>query len=164
MNKPVIRLIEPKDNSHVKQLVQETLAEFGLVGEGFAGVDEELNDMHAAYADELSAYYVITLEGQVMGVGGYAPLAGTEPGTIAELRKMYFRPALRGQGLGQKMIELCINGARAKGYNSIYLETVEAMKVAQVLYQNNGFEYVSCAMGNTGHTGCGVRMMKALDE
>jgi putative acetyltransferase len=163
MNKPVIRLIEPKDNQQVKQLVQETLAEFGLAGEGFAGVDDELNDMHAAYADDLSAYYVIEVEGQVLGVGGYAPLAGTQPGTTAELRKMYFRPELRGMGLGQKLIKLCINEAQAKGFCDMYLETVEAMKVAQILYRNNGFEYVPKALGDTGHSGCGVRMLRKLD-
>ncbi len=162
MTEPLIRLIEPKDNQQVKRLVQETLAEFGIVGEGFAGVDPELEDMHAAYADELSAYYVIEVNGEVLGVGGYAPLAGTEPGTTAELRKMYFRPQLRGMGLGQKMIELCIQGARKAGFNEMYLETVEGMKAAQKLYVKNGFTYLDCAMGDTGHTGCGVRMLKEL--
>lgn len=36
--KPVIRLIQAKDNAAVKQLVHDVLIEHGISGEGFAGV------------------------------------------------------------------------------------------------------------------------------
>ncbi len=164
MNKPEIRLIEAKDNSDVKDLVIETLAEFGLKGEGFAGVDEELADMFEAYSDALSAYYVVELGGEIKGVGGYAPLVGTEPGTIVELRKMYLRPELRGQGIGDKLIDLCIEGAQLKGYELMYLETVPAMKAAHHLYQKKGFSYIEQRMGDTGHDNCGVYMTRTLND
>ena len=164
MKPPIIRLIQVKDNPAVKALVQNTLAEFGLVGEGYAGVDAELNDMFHAYANELSDYYVIELNHQILGVGGYAPLMGTEPGTVAELRKMYFHPSLRGQGLGKKLIELCIHAAKAKGYRSMYLETVPAMKVAQALYLKNGFVQLDHRLGDSGHGNCDVCMMKTLHD
>ncbi|MEZ5472537.1 MAG: GNAT family N-acetyltransferase [Marinicella sp.] len=163
-HEPIIRLIETRDNPHVKKLVQETLAEFGISGEGFAGVDPELDDMCVAYGDDLSAYYVIEVEGKILGAGGYAPLEGTVRGTTAELRKMYFRPELRGLGLGQKMIEKCIKEATRLGFENIYLETVPKMKAAQGLYLKNGFAYLTSPMGNTGHTGCGVRMLRPLYE
>ena len=161
---PVIRLIKEKDNPVVKHLVQSTLAEFGLVGEGYAGVDAELDDMYQAYANEFSDYYVIELNHQVLGVGGYAPLAGTEPGTVAELRKMYFHVSLRGQGIGQKLIQSIIKAATAKGYQSMYLETVPAMKAAQKLYVKNGFVYLDGRLGNTGHNNCGVCMLRSLGD
>ena len=164
MKPPVIRLIKTKDNAAVKTLVQNTLAEFGLVGEGYAGVDAELNDMCQAYANELSDYYVIELNQQILGAGGYAPLIGTEPGTVAELRKMYFHASLRGQGMGQKLIELCINDAKAKGYQSMYLETVPAMITAQALYRKNGFVQLDHRMGDTGHGNCEVCMLKTLND
>ena len=159
MSKAIIRPIQPDDNPAVKNLVLETLAEFGLYGEGFAGVDEELEDMYAAYSDELSAYYVVEYKHQIMGVGGYAPLLGTKPGTTAELRKMYLTAPLRGQGLGQKLIDLCIKEAKEKQYTTMYLETVPAMKAAQALYLKNGFKY-SDRMGDTGHCNCSVTMVR----
>ena len=158
-----IRLIEPKDNASVKTLVLETLAEFGLVGEGFAGVDAEMEDMYAAYNNDLSAYFVIELANKIEGVGGYAPLVGTEPGTVAELRKMYLSSKLRGQGSGQKLLLLCINQAKDKQYKSMYLETVPTMKAAQKLYLSQGFNYLSNRLGDTGHSGCHVCMLRKLN-
>ena len=164
MKPPVIRLIQAKDNPAVKALVQNTLAEFGLMGEGYAGVDAELDDMFQAYANELSDYYVIEVNHQILGAGGYAPLIGTELGTVAELRKMYFHSSLRGQGLGTKLIELCISAAKAKGFRSMYLETVPAMKVAQALYLKNGFVQLDHRLGDSGHGNCDVCMMKTLHD
>ncbi len=164
MSKTLIRLIKQQDNQAVKDLVVETLAEFGLHGEGFAGVDAELNDMYGAYDNDLSAYFVVEFAGEVTGVGGYAPLLGTEPGSIAELRKMYLRPVLRGQGVGQELIDLCISEATAKGYQSMYLETVPEMQAAQALYLKNGFEYLSQRLGNTGHSNCHVCMSRVLND
>ena len=164
MIEPVIKLIQPQDNQAVRQLVHETLTEFGLSGPGYAGVDAELDDMHGSYADELSAYYVVKLNGVIHGVGGYAPLLGTVPRTIAELRKMYLTASLRGQGIGQKLIDICISEAKAKGYNIMYLETVPAMKAAQGLYLKNGFQYLKQRLGDTGHSNCGIYMQKELNE
>lgn len=158
----VIRLIESPDNPAVRALVLDTLAEFELFGEGFAGVDAELDDMHAAYNNDLSAYFVVESAGQILGVGGYAPLLGTEPGTVAELRKMYLTPALRGQGMGQKLIDICIKAAKMKNYQIMYLETVPAMQAAQKLYLNNGFCYLDGRLGDTGHSNCSVCMQKVL--
>lgn len=163
MNNHQIRLIQPGDNESVRNIVHDTLAEFGLHGEGFAGVDEELNDMHAAYNNDLSAYFVVESDGKLYGVGGFAPLEGTEPGTVAELRKMYLMPQLRGLGLGQKLIESCIIGAKKSGYHTMYLETVPDMKTAQALYLKNGFEYIDERMGDTGHSNCHVQMRKILE-
>lgn len=162
MNQANIRLIQPKDNQAVKQLVLDTLREFGLHGAGFAGVDAELDDMHQAYDNESSAYYVIETDGQVQGVGGFAPLEGAAGEAIAELRKMYLSPVLRGQGMGQKLIELCIADATDKGFEKMYLETVPAMEAAQALYQKNGFEYLTERLGDTGHHNCHVCMVKTL--
>ena len=159
----LIRLIERRDNPAVKDLVLKTLAEFNLHGEGYAGVDDELEDMYSAYKHHLSAYYVVEYhDGQIQGVGGYAPLLGTEPGTIAELRKMYLSPQLRGQGIGQRIIEICINAATEKSYQSIYLETVPSMKAAQKLYLKNDFEYLKHRLGHSGHNNCDVCMMRKL--
>jgi putative acetyltransferase len=163
MNEALIRPIEPRDNAAVKKLVLDVLAEFGLIGEGYAGVDAELEDMYQAYNTPLSAYYVIELDGQVKGVGGFAPLQGTEPGSTAELRKMYLLQELRGLGLGDRLIRISLQGAARCGFNGMYLETVPEMKAAQKLYQKHGFQYLEERMGDTGHSGCGVKMWRALD-
>ena len=159
-----IRLIEPRDNQAVKGLVLATLAEFGLFGEGFAGVDAELDDMFSSYDNELSAYYVVEKGCEILGAAGYAPLIGVEPGTVAELRKMYLSPTLRGFGIGKKLIEICIQAAKANKYRSMYLETVDEMQAAINLYQRNGFVFLENRLGDTGHSNCGVTMQKVFND
>lgn len=155
-----IRPIQAKDNAAVKKLVVGVLAEHGIQGEGFAGVDPELDDMCAAYAGEDAAFYVIESAGAVLGVGGFATLAGTEGEGIAELRKMYFKPALRGQGWGNQLLTLILSEAKKAGYRKMYLETTPDMKAAQAMYAKHGFKHRSDRLGDTGHSGCGVFMEK----
>lgn len=52
------------------------------------------------YSQPGHAYWVVEYEGEVVGGGGIAPLAGSES-DICELQKMYFLPAIRGKGLAK---------------------------------------------------------------
>mgnify|MGYP001627850358 FL=1 len=158
----LIRPIESKDNGKVKQLVHDVLQEHGLSGEGFAGVDPEMEDMYSAYQGPKATYYVIEQEGEILGVGGYAPLVGHEDGSVAELRKMYLKPALRGKGWGHQLLLRCIEGARKAGFKRMYLETTPAMQAAQKLYLKHGFNYRDTRLGATGHGGCEVLMSRDL--
>ncbi len=155
-----IRPIKPEDNAAVKNLVHDVLIEHGISGEGFAGVDPEMDNMYSAYQGPMAAYYVIEQAGKIMGAGGFAPLVGCEGEGIAELRKMYLRPELRGQGWGHRLLIKCIESARQSGFKQMYLETTPAMKAAQKLYLKHGFNYRDTRLGNTGHGGCEVLMSR----
>ena len=157
-----IRRIQPQDNQAAKDLVINTLAEFGAKGPGFASSDAELQDMYAAYQAPDKAFYVIENNGIVLGIGGLAPLDGEENSGICELRKMYFDPKLRGLGMGKQMIDKCIAKAQEIGFHTMYLETIPEMTAAQGLYKSRGFEYLECAKGNTCHSACEVYMQKTL--
>ncbi len=76
---------------------------------------------------------------------------------------MYLSSDLRGQGFGQRLIDLCIKGAIENKFVDMYLETVPAMKAAQALYLKNGFEYTN-RMGDTGHSNCSVTMVRKLHD
>ncbi|MEZ4986143.1 MAG: GNAT family N-acetyltransferase [Saprospiraceae bacterium] len=149
---PIVRPIRPTDNASVAQIIRTVMPEFGCVGPGFSIEDPEVDDMYHAYQGERAAFYVVELEGQILGCGGFAPLAGGDPG-ICELKKMYFLSSLRGMGMGHQMIEQCLEDARKAGFHTMYLETVYRMEAANALYQKKGF--TACPqMGNTGHSGC----------
>jgi putative acetyltransferase len=59
-------------------------------------------------------------------------------------------------------MDACLEGARAAGYTKMYLETVTAMKDAAEVYKKYGFEYLSWPMGDTGHGGCDLYMVRDL--
>ena len=56
--------------------------------------------------------------------------------------------------MGSRLVDLCINEARQRGFQTMYLETVEHMVAANHLYRKKGFKPLEGAMGATGHSGC----------
>lgn len=147
-----VRPIETRDDAAVAAIIRAVMPEFGADGPGFAIHDVEVDAMHAAYARAGCAYFVVEIDGRVLGGGGIAPLDG-EPG-ICELRKMYFLPALRGRGAGSALMLRCLHAARELGYRRCYLETLTGMDAAQRLYERHGFARIPAALGNTGHFSC----------
>lgn len=169
-----LRPITPDDNAAMANVIRTVMPEFSCVGEGFSINDPEVEDMAGAYAAEGSAFFVVEDEvggdagagegfsgAVVVGGGGFAPLAGGD-GTVCELRKMYILKEGRGFGGGRLLMEACLEGARAAGYTQMYLETVTAMKDAAEVYKKYGFEYLAWPMGETGHGGCDLYMVRDL--
>ncbi len=147
-----LRPMRSTDDGAITDIIRSVMPEFGADGPGFAIHDAEVGAMHAAYARGGAAYFVIEVEGRVLGGGGIAPLDGEDG--VCELRKMYFRPGLRGLGAGTALIGRCLHAARRMGYRQCYLETLTGMDAAQALYERAGFQRVAQAMGGTGHFGC----------
>jgi putative acetyltransferase len=148
-----IRPIQARDDAAIAAVIRSVMPEFGAGGAGFAIHDAEVDAMSAAYARPRCAYFVVEIDGAVLGGGGIAPLDGAEADTC-ELRKMYFMPALRGLGAGRTLIERCLDAARAHAFASCYIETLTGMDAAQALYLANGFHAIDHALGGTGHFSC----------
>jgi putative acetyltransferase len=140
------------------------MTEYGAVGQGFSIMDPEVDDMHGAYLAANAAFYVVARtdgSGQVLGCGGIGPLVGGGA-DVCELKKMYFRPELRGLGFGMLMVATCLEKARDLGYRHCYLETLTNMVEAKRLYDKMGFEKINRPMGATGHCGCDSWYLKAV--
>jgi GNAT superfamily N-acetyltransferase len=60
----------------------------------------------------------------------------------AQLRWFYVDESLRGQGSGQRLINLLISFAIEKKYQRIILWTVSLLGEARRMYEKNGFELV----------------------
>ena len=149
----LLRPIAPADNRAVAEIIRRVMTEFGAVGCGFSIEDAEVDNMSEAYPAPQSAFFVIEVNGDILGCGGMGPLQGGESG-VCELRKMYFLPEIRGLGLGNRLLEMILNAARLAGYSLCYLETLENMHQARKLYARHGFESIPYALGDTGHSSC----------
>ena len=149
----VIRKVKASDNSAVAEVIRTVMPEFGASGRGFAIHDTEVDNIHAAYSQPRTAYFVCEVDGKVVGGGGVAPLLNGDENTC-ELKKMYFLKEGRGKGFGRKMVESCLKAAREIGFEYCYLETFNTMKDAQVLYEKMGFTKIPGPLGNTGHFAC----------
>ncbi|MEK7692015.1 MAG: GNAT family N-acetyltransferase, partial [Bdellovibrionota bacterium] len=115
-------------------------------------------------AEPRHIYYVLERAGQILGGGGIGPLSGTVEPDICEIRKMYFRPELRGLGQGERLLKLLLEDARTLGYKTAYLETLKSMTRARKLYQRLGFVPLPSPLGNTGHGGCDQWYARRVDS
>ncbi len=157
----LIREIQKQDNTQIANVVRTVFIEDDFPKTGTAFEDKQLDFMFESYDTSDAVYFVVENNGKIVGGAGVSKLAATEE-NICELQKMYILSEARGNGLGNKLIQLCLDKAKEFGYEKCYLETLPTMKAAQHLYQKLGFKYLDKQLGNTCHTSCHVWMIKDL--
>ena len=96
---PVMRRLTLQDNPAIARVIRQVSAEYGLTADkGYTVADPNLDELYQVYSQPGHAYWVVEYEGEVVGGGGIAPLAGSES-DICELQKMDFLPAGEKTGL-----------------------------------------------------------------
>lgn len=161
MNPFSIRLICQPDNPYLSKIVKDTLAEFGANHPGTVYFDPTTDALFELFQKDGAAYFVAEINGKIVGGGGIYPTDGL-PADTCELVKMYLLPEARGTGIGRTLIEKCLTHAKETGYKQVYLESMPELKQALKIYAKFGFEYLKGPMGNSGHTGCSLWMLKGL--
>ena len=156
-----IRTIRPGDNPILAKIVKDTLAEFGANHPGTVYYDSTTDALCELFQVSGSVYFVAELNHEIVGGGGIYPTDGL-PEDTCELVKMYLLPQARGAGLGRTLIEKNLAWAKEAGYKKVYLETMPELKQALNVYAKFGFSYLKGPMGNSGHTGCSLWMLKEL--
>ena len=156
-----IRDLQKGDNPALAKVVKDTLAEFGANHPNTVYYDPTTDTLFEVFQTPRSKYFLAELNNKIVGGGGIYPTDGLPPDTC-ELVKMYLLPEARGLGLGRTLIEKCIETAAENGFKKIYLETMPELKQALNVYEKFGFEFLKGPMGNSGHTGCSLWMLKSL--
>jgi putative acetyltransferase len=156
-----IRDLRKEDNPALAKVVKDTLAEFGANHPNTVYYDPTTDALFEVFQTPRSKYFLAELNNKIVGGGGIYPTDGLPPDTC-ELVKMYLLPEARGLGLGRTLIEKCIDAAAENGFKKIYLETMPELKQALSVYEKFGFEFLKGPMGNSGHTGCSLWMLKSV--
>ncbi|MEK7718068.1 MAG: GNAT family N-acetyltransferase [Bacteroidota bacterium] len=157
----VIRPIQPSDNEILAIIIRNTLKEFGANHPGTVYFDDATDHLYEMFRADRSHYFVAELDGRIVGSGGIFPTPGL-PDDTCELVKMYLLPEARGIGLGRSILEKCLESARNFGFGRIYLETMPELNLALKTYEKMGFTYLCSPMGNSGHFGCDLHMIRDL--
>lgn len=156
-----IRPIEKSDNPKLSKIIKEVFEEFDAPKEGTVYVDPTTDDLFSLFKEKRSACFVGEIDGQVMGACGIFPTSGLEK-DCCELVKFYLHTDARGLGLGKQLMEQCHVSAKELKYQKIYLESFPEFGKAVGMYKMAGYKYIDHALGNTGHFGCSIFMIKDI--
>lgn len=130
-----VRRAAKADTIAARELVFAILGEYGFTPEPNA-TDADLMDLEAGFLAEGGMFDVAVLpDGTLVGCCGMKILGDGR----LELRKMYVRRDMRGQGLGQRLLDRALSWARARSHPRVELETASVLKEAIALYRKAGF-------------------------
>jgi len=156
-----IRLIEPKDNVALAAVIRAALTEFGANKPGTVYFDPTTDQLFQLFETPGSVYYVAENDNEILGGCGIFPTVGL-PDKTCELVKLYLAPSARGTGLGKALMLKAMAWAKEAGYEQVYLETMPELSNAVTMYEKLGYNRLTKALGNSGHDGCSIWMLKAL--
>ena len=140
----LIRRAGPADRG----AVQRELADyFAFLGEPLdpAGLDHDVAQWEKEYGGDSGVLLlVVDPSRDVVGTAGVRRLG---PG-VGELKRMWIRPACRGLGLGRRLMDRCLEEARALGCRILRLDSERRLEAAVHLYRAYGFTEIADYNGN----------------
>jgi putative acetyltransferase len=155
------RKIEKRDNREIAELIRGVFREFKIDKPGTVYFDPTTDDLFALFSVPGSEYWIADKDGVIIGGCGVYPTPGL-PAGCAELVKLYLSPVHRGKGIGWQLMERTFESARKLGYTQLYLESLPELDRAISLYEKAGFRHIPVPLGNSGHFGCNIWMLKEL--
>jgi putative acetyltransferase len=161
INEITYRNIEEKDNKELANLIRTVFREFKIDRPGTVYFDPTTDNLFELFKTNGSVYWIAEENGNIAGGCGIYPTPGL-PDDCAELVKFYLLPQWRSKGIGRKLMEKCFESARQIGYKQLYLESLPELSKAVSMYIKSGFSHIPHALGNSGHFGCNIWMVKDL--
>ncbi|MCU0448155.1 MAG: GNAT family N-acetyltransferase [Microscillaceae bacterium] len=124
----------PEDYQQARTLFEE-YARTLSIDLGFQGFASELVQIAQQYQATDGGIVLLMLDNEAIACAGLRRIDAH----IAELKRMYIRPAFRGQGLGKLVLNAIIKLAQSLDYQYIRLDTLASMTEAIGLYEAFGF-------------------------
>jgi putative acetyltransferase len=131
-----IRDWQVSDRIPAAEVIHSVLTEYGLAWEP-EGADLDVLDIETHYQQVGGEFWVVENQGLIVGTGAYYPVPRGKH--AVEIRKMYLRPAVRGQGLGYFLLRTLEATITERGYRQIWVETASVLAAAVQLYQRSGY-------------------------
>jgi putative acetyltransferase len=123
--------------------------------------DPTTDKLYELFRTPGSEYWIAGDKEIIIGGCGVFATPGL-PAGCGELVKFYLMADYRGKGIGRQLMEMTFEAARRLGYNKLYLESLPELSKAISLYEKAGFRFIPAPLGNSGHFGCHIWMLKDL--
>jgi putative acetyltransferase len=155
------RHLVKEDNKSIAELIRSVFREFGIARPGTVYFDPTTDDLFTLFSTPGSEYWIAEYNGEIIGGCGIYPTENLPDG-CGELVKFYLNASYRGKGIGKQLMDVSIESARKMGYRQLYLESLPELGRAISLYERAGFKFINYKMGDSGHFGCTIWMVKEL--
>lgn len=129
-----LRAARDEDSAGIIDLITRVYGEYPGVLMDVDGEEPELR----APASAFEAFWVAESAGEVVACVG-AKTRATEGRPVVELKKMYVSRALRGRGLGRRLIEQVEAYARERGATRVELWSDTRFETAHAVYEHVGY-------------------------
>lgn len=160
----MIRSIKPSDNKILAKIIRSCFHDFEVkCTAGTVYQDPTTDDLYTLFQTPKSQLWVAELDGKIVGCCGIFPTENL-PENCTELVKFYISENGRGKGIGRLLLEKSIETAKELGYSQIYLESIPEFSTAVSIYEKKGFKFLEKPLGNSGHNGCNLWMLKEMSN
>lgn len=136
-----LRLAEPTEYAAVGELTAQA-----YLADGAMPADDPYYDFlrdAAGRADGAELWVAVDESGALLGTVTWCPFGSglREIGRSdeGEFRALAVAPEARGRGVGELLVQTCLDLARASGARAVVISTAEWMAVAHRLYKRLGF-------------------------
>lgn len=156
-----IREVTIGDNAPLAHMIRKVFEEYDAPQEGTVYTDPTTDELFSLFRESGSKLWVAEWKGKAVGCCGIYPTPGLDKGYV-ELVKLYLAAPARGKGIGKALLEHSVKSAHELGYTHLYLESMPEFSKALGIYEHLGFKSLGGPLGNSGHTGCKIWMLKEL--
>jgi putative acetyltransferase len=138
---PEITITRAVSETHLVQIKELFREYFGWVQSdmqfdlSYQDVVSELMALPGMYGPPQGCLLLASSDDQPAGCVAFRP----HTPEICELKRMYVRPAFRGQGIGKLLCSQIIQTARLSGYRLMRLDTEISLSAAHKIYTDFGF-------------------------
>ena len=139
MNSVQILAADPQADLQIVRSLFQEYADSLQIDLCFQNFQEELATLPGKYAPPSGRLFLACQGDRVAGCVGLRAIDSD----VAEMKRLYVRPAFRGTGTGRLLANAIIESARRIGYARIRLDTLATMKEAIALYLSLGFQAIA---------------------
>lgn len=139
---PTFQFVTPHSADELqatRAIFEEYAAQLGI-DLCFQHFDAELAGLPGDYAAPQGCLLLARAGDEIAGCCAMRPLESVDYPNACEMKRLYVRQKFRRTGLGRQLAEAVLDAARAAGYHSVLLDTLNDMEAARALYEDLGFK------------------------
>lgn len=132
---------------HLEEVAElfEEYKKYLAVDVSFQPADQTEEEITRRYGGDGGRLYIAFVDGKAAGCIAFHSM---QNGCDCEFKRLFTRPEFRGQHVGKALFARALAEAEAMGYEHVYLDTLQRLEAANIMYQEFGFHKIPAYYDN----------------